>query len=45
MTGARLNREFFIRDVLEVAPELLGLTLSRRYPDGSVARFTITETE
>jgi len=41
----RLTREFFIRDVLEVAPSLLGKSLVRRYDDGSISRFIITETE
>lgn len=41
----RLDREFFRRDVLEVAPELLGkqLVLSRGAGDNSI--YTITETE
>ncbi len=41
----RLHRDFFLRDVLEVAPSLLGKTLVRKFDDGSVGRFTITETE
>jgi len=42
---ARLDREFFRRDVLEVAPELLGkqLVLGREAGDHSI--YTITETE
>lgn len=41
----RLKPGFFKRDVLEVAPELLGKTLVRRFSDGRIERFTITETE
>ncbi|MEN8123441.1 MAG: DNA-3-methyladenine glycosylase, partial [Bacteroidota bacterium] len=41
----KLPRTFFIRDVLEVAPELPGRTLVRRYDDNSVQRFIITEVE
>ena len=41
----RLTAEFFRRDVLEVAPALLGKTLARVYPDGNVSRFIISETE
>ncbi len=41
----RLTDDFFRRDVLEVAPELLGKTLVRGFPDGTISRFSITETE
>jgi DNA-3-methyladenine glycosylase len=41
----RINREFFRRDVLEVAPELLGKRLIRIFRDGSQKSFIITETE
>lgn len=41
----RLGRDFFLRDVLEVAPALLGQYLVRRYTDGTMGRFLITETE
>lgn len=41
----RLKREFFVRDVLDVAPDLVGKVLVRRLPDGSELRLTITETE
>jgi DNA-3-methyladenine glycosylase len=41
----RLHTEFFLRDVLDVAPELLGKTLVRKFDDGTMRRFTITETE
>ncbi len=41
----RLSRDFFIRDVLQVAPELIGKILVIRSKDNSVHRFMITETE
>ncbi len=41
----RVKPEFFKRDVLEVAPDLLGKTLVRRFSTGRTERFTITETE
>jgi DNA-3-methyladenine glycosylase len=41
----RLGREFYCRDVLEVAPDLLGKKLVRIYPDGTKNSFMITETE
>jgi DNA-3-methyladenine glycosylase len=40
----RLSRDFFTRDVLSVAPELLGKTLAVR-ADSEIKRFVITETE
>jgi len=41
----RLDNNFFNRDVLEVAPELIGKILVRQFPDGMVCRYKITETE
>ena len=41
----RLGRGFFNQDVLVVAPQLLGKQLVRRYPDGTIATYIITETE
>jgi DNA-3-methyladenine glycosylase len=41
----RLDREFFRRDVLKVAPELLGKQLVLEKGDGNLSRYTITETE
>ncbi|PRZ01689.1 DNA-3-methyladenine glycosylase [Marinilabilia salmonicolor] len=41
----RLPRDFFSRDVLEVAPELIGKILVRRFDDGSELRLTINEVE
>jgi DNA-3-methyladenine glycosylase len=45
MKRERLDRNFFIRDVLEVAPELPGKELVRQFDDGSVFRHTILEVE
>jgi DNA-3-methyladenine glycosylase len=41
----RLTRDFFLRDVLEVAPDLLGKSLVRRFDNGKLLRLTINETE
>ncbi|MCP4313632.1 MAG: DNA-3-methyladenine glycosylase [Bacteroidetes bacterium] len=41
----RLDRAFFRRDVLEVAPELLGKRLVMADADGSKSIYIITETE
>lgn len=43
--GERLGRNFFTRDVLDVAPELLGKNLVIRHPDGSFGEFMIAEVE
>lgn len=43
--GERLNREFYTRDVLEVAPEIPGKYLVVRMPDGAMKKFVITEVE
>ncbi len=40
-----LDEEFYSRDVLQVAPELLGKKLWIRHPDGRVNGYFITETE
>lgn len=40
-----LQTEFFHRDVLEVAPDLVGKVLVRRTEDGQEIRLRITETE
>ncbi len=42
---SRLPAGFFQRDVLEVAPELLGKILVRKFDDGYLHRFIITEVE
>lgn len=41
----RLPLNFFLRDVLEVAPSLLGKQLVRRFDDGRMVRYRITEVE
>ncbi len=41
----RLSPDFFIRDVLEVAPALIGKLLVRQFNDGRIERSRITETE
>jgi len=41
----RLDRHFYQRDVLDVAPALLGKTLVRRFEKGNEIRVTITEVE
>lgn len=43
--SSRLSLDFFLRDVLEVAPDLLGKYLVRRFDDGRIERYKITETE
>ena len=40
-----LSLEFFLRDILEVAPELIGKKLVRRFDDGRIEKYRITETE
>ena len=41
----RLERSFFTRDVLEVAPDLLSKVLVIRQEDNAIMRFSISETE
>lgn len=41
----RLSSAFFSRDVLEVAPDLLGIKLVRKFSTGETRKFTITEVE
>lgn len=41
----RLPAHFFTRDVLEVAPGLLGKILVRKFDDGHTERFIISEVE
>ena len=43
--GRRIDAEFFHRDALEVAPELVGKILVHRLPDGTELRERIAETE
>jgi DNA-3-methyladenine glycosylase len=44
-SGERLLRKFYIRDVLEVAPDILGKILVVRSIDGTIRRYAITEAE
>lgn len=41
----KLPESYFQRDVLEVSSELLGKYLFRRFPDGQVRRYRITDVE
>jgi len=43
--GIRLPKDFYIRDVLEVAPELPGKNMVIKLHDGCLGRFKITEVE
>ena len=41
----KLPRSFYLRDVLDIAPELLGKIIARNFGNGKVEKFTITEVE
>ena len=43
--GGRIPREFYLRDVLEVAPDLIGKTIVIRVNDGTFIRRQIIEVE
>lgn len=43
--GKRLSREFYIRDVLEVAPDLIGKMMVVRLPDNTFGKFRVNEVE
>lgn len=45
MENLRLNKPFYLRPVLKVAPELLGKILCRKFPDGNIIRLKISEVE
>lgn len=45
MIPVRLTRKYFTRDVLEVAPEMIGKIICIKLPDGATGRFQITEVE
>jgi DNA-3-methyladenine glycosylase len=45
MMNTRLPPAFFLRDVLDVAPELIGKLLVRQYEDGRIEKYRIMETE
>ncbi len=42
---SRLAADFFTRDVLEVAPDLLGKNLVRKFNNGAIHKYLITEVE
>lgn len=44
-SGKRLKKEFYIRDVLDVAPELIGKIVVIRFPDMTYRKFRISEVE
>ena len=41
----KLGQDFYRRDVLDVAPDLLGKTLVRKFDENTIFRSRITETE
>lgn len=41
----RLDKSFFMRDVLEIAPEMLGKIIVRKFDDNHIEKFAITEVE
>ncbi|HAN77831.1 MAG TPA: 3-methyladenine DNA glycosylase [Bacteroidales bacterium] len=43
--GKRIAPDFFLRDVLVIAPELLGKILVRKFDSGTIERYVISETE
>ncbi len=43
--GGKISDSFFKRDVLEVAPDLLGKIIVRRFDGLTIKKFTITEVE
>lgn len=44
-SGKRLSREFFKRDVLDVAPQMIGKNMVIRLSDESYGKYQITEVE
>ena len=41
----KLNTKFFHRDCLDVAPDLVGKVIVRKFENGDLVRLRITETE
>jgi DNA-3-methyladenine glycosylase len=41
----RISRDFYIRDVLEVAPDIIGKSLVMRQKDGSFLNYLLTDIE
>jgi DNA-3-methyladenine glycosylase len=44
-TGIRLSKEFYVRDVLDVAPEMLGKVMVVRLTGNSFGKFRVNEVE
>jgi DNA-3-methyladenine glycosylase len=44
-SGYRLSRDFYIRDVLEVAPDIIGKNIIIMLKDNSFARYQVTDVE
>ena len=45
VSGERLAKDFYTRDVLEVAPEMVGKNMVIRLPDKTMGRFMVTVVE
>jgi len=45
MEATILDKSFFLRDVLDVAPDLIGKILVRKFENGEIKRYKIIETE
>ena len=45
MTGHKISRDFYIRDVLEVVPDLLGKDILLRLGDETFIKQQITDVE
>lgn len=45
MMKKKLNKDFFKRDCLEAAPDLIGKIIARKLDNGEIIRLRITETE
>jgi len=43
--GSRISRDFYIRDVLDVAPDLIGKNLVLKLEDGTLTRYQVTDVE
>ena len=41
----RLDKSFFLRDVLEIAPEMLGKIIVRKFDNDHIEKYSITEVE
>lgn len=42
---SKLTREFYTRDILDVTKDLIGKYICRRFEDGTIKKFQITEVE